>query len=111
MNREEGAGTALAIAVVAAVIAAFVLVAPLAVLVAASHRAATAADAAALAAADTALGLATGLPCARAQQVAAAVGARLESCAQRGDLVRVRVAVPALGLELPADAVAGPTPS
>ena len=109
-GRDEGAGTAAAIGVVAAVVAVFGLLAPLGVLLDAAHRAGAAADAAALAAGDTALGLAVGVPCDRAGETAAAGGAVLESCAQRGDLVRVRVRVDALLVPLRADAVAGPEP-
>jgi len=107
---EEGAGTVAALGVIAAVVAVLVLLAPLAVLLEASHRAAAAADAAALAAGDTALGLSTGVPCDRAEQTAAAGGARLEACEQRGDLVRVRVRVDALATSVRAGAVAGPDP-
>lgn len=107
-GREAGAGTALALAVAAGLVAVFALVAPLAVLVTASHRASAAADAAALAAGDTALGLVAGAPCDRAAEVARAAGAVLDRCSQRGDLVRVRVRVTAVGLPLASDAVAGP---
>lgn len=107
---EEGAGSALSVAIASALVGAFVLVAPLTVLLGASHRASAVADAAALAGGDTALGLVPGVPCRRAADVAQAGGARLDSCRQRGDLVRVRVVVEALGLPLPADAVAGPDP-
>lgn len=111
MRREEGAGTALAVALVAAVVAAFLLAAVAAAVLDARRRVATAADAAALAGADVALGAATGVPCVRAAELAASAGVRLDGCAQRGDLVRVRLSTTVLGVALAADAVAGPPPS
>ncbi len=115
-RREEGAGTALAVAVIAAVLVCAMLAGAVAVVLDARRRAAAAADAAALAGADTALGLAVGTPCARAGEVAAAGGAELAACEQRGALIRVRAAVPLPLLPLPVGdrvevvAVAGPRP-
>ena len=94
----------------AVVVAMLVLLAglvPVVVLLGAHQRAAAAADAAALAGADTALGAIAGIPCERAGEVARADGARLLRCRQTGTDVRVDVAVPALGLALPAAALAG----
>jgi secretion/DNA translocation related TadE-like protein len=92
--RDRGAGTVLAVGLVAVVL---VLAAALAVLTQAAtarHRAEAAADLAALAAADALLGRADGDPCARAARTAAANGARLASCAPRaGAVVRVVVEV------------------
>lgn len=111
MNREEGAGTVMAVTVIAVIVSVVVLLAPVAVVLEARHRAEAAADSAALAAADTALGLATGTPCTRAGEVVAAVaGPVLVSCRQRGDLVRVEVRADPLGLPVTAVAVAGPPP-
>jgi hypothetical protein len=85
-----------------------VLLAAVAVLLDARRRASAAADAAALAGADVALGAGTGIPCDRARDTAARNGVRLESCAQRGGLVRVGTAVVVLGVAVRAVAVAGP---
>jgi secretion/DNA translocation related TadE-like protein len=111
VSRETGAGTALAVALVAAIVVLFGLLASVAVVLDAHRRAVSTADAAALAAADTALGNATGVPCARAAGIVAAASLRLDGCAQRGALVRVRVSASVLGLALDAVAVAGPPPA
>ena len=108
MSDERGAGTALALAVVAAVVALFVLLAAVAVVLDARRRSVSVADAAALAGADTALGNASGVPCERAAHLAASAHLRLDACAQRGDLVRVAVSTVVLGLAVRAEAVAGP---
>lgn len=108
MRREEGAGTVLAIGLVAAVVAVFLLAAAAAVLLDGHRRVVAAADAAALAGADVALGNATGVPCDRAAAIAAAAAVRLDRCAQRGTLVKVRATTVVLGVALGADAVAGP---
>jgi secretion/DNA translocation related TadE-like protein len=110
VNDDEGAGTALAVAVVAAVVVLFALLATVAVVLDAHRRVEATADAAALAGADTALGNATGLPCARAAGITAAAGLRLDRCEQRDTLVRVRASTSVLGLPFVAEAVAGPPP-
>lgn len=110
VRREEGAGTALAVALTAAAVAVFLLAAAVAGVLDAHRRLEAAADAAALAGADAALGMATGFPCGRAADLAAAAGFRVVSCAQRGDLVRVRLSTSALGVPLGAEALAGPPP-
>lgn len=107
---EEGAGAALAVGLVAAVIAAFLLLAMVATVLDAHRRVVGIADAAALAGADTALGAATGLPCERASALVTDGAVRLDSCEQRGTLVRVRVSVSVLGVAVRAVAVAGPPP-
>jgi hypothetical protein len=105
---ERGAGTALAIGVAGAVaVGALGLAAGVPSLVA-RHVALVTADAAALAAADVALGTVPGVPCERASAVAAAAGAALEACRQKGVLVRVRVVVPAPLGPVPGEAQAGP---
>jgi hypothetical protein len=111
VRREDGAGTVLAVALVAAVVAAFLLAAAGALVLDAHRRVVAAADAAALAGADVALGDATGVPCARAASLAAAADVRLDRCAQRGTLVRVHASTVVLGVALGADAVAGPPPA
>lgn len=55
------------------------------------QRLAGAADAAALAAADTASGVAIGVPCERAEEVAAASGASLAACEVDGLVATVTV--------------------
>jgi secretion/DNA translocation related TadE-like protein len=107
---ERGAGSALAVGLVAAVVAAALLLLPLAAVLEARQRAVAAADAAALAGADTALGLVAGVPCHRAAIVARADGAVLARCAQRGLVVRVETRVPVLGFAVGGTAVAGPSP-
>ncbi len=104
---DAGSATVLAVAVVVAMLVLLAGLVPVVVLLGAHQRAAAAADAAALAGADTALGAIAGIPCERAGEVARADGARLLRCRQTGTDVRVDVAVPALGLALPAAALAG----
>lgn len=107
---EVGAGTVLAVAIMAAVIAVAALVLPMAVLLDARHRAAAAADAAALAAADVAVGAAPGEPCSTAERIAAEADARITRCTVREATVRIETSVDALGIAIPAAAVAGPPP-
>ncbi|WP_347882092.1 Rv3654c family TadE-like protein [Amnibacterium sp. CER49] len=107
-HADRGAGTVLAVGVVAALAALLVLLLPLAAVLAARGTAAQAADAAALAGADTALGAAPGVPCDRAAALAAANGAALATCEQSALVVRVDVVVTVLGLPLHAVATAGP---
>ncbi|RWR25337.1 helicase, partial [Agrococcus lahaulensis] len=66
------------------------------------------AEAAALAAADARSGFADGAPCALAQAVAAASGARLEACALDGLDARVTTVVPVGPWRASGTAVAGP---
>jgi secretion/DNA translocation related TadE-like protein len=75
-----------------------------------AQRVASAADAAALAAADTVSGAVTGIPCARAEEVAATAGARVEDCAIDGLIVTVRVSAPFGAWPVAAAARAGPPP-
>lgn len=111
MRKEEGAGTVLALALVAAVIAAFLLAAAAAIVLDGHRRVVAAADASALGAADVALGNATGVPCERATALAAGAGVLLDRCTLRGTLVRVHASTVVLGVALGADAVAGPPPA
>jgi len=111
VSGEEGAGTALAVALVAAIAACAVLLAGVAVVLVTRAGVAAGADAAALAAADTALGNSTGVPCERAAEAAAANGVDLERCEQAGDVVRVVAAATVLGLAVRVPAVAGPPPA
>lgn len=74
------------------------------------QRLAGAADAAALAAADAASGAVPGLPCERAQQVAASAGAVVEACELDGLIATVAVSTGYLGFTAGATARAGPAP-
>jgi secretion/DNA translocation related TadE-like protein len=92
--RDDGAGTVLAIALVAVVCSLVVASAALGSAVLARHRASSAADLAALAGADRALGRTDGAPCSAAGAVARANQAALTSCAvSRDGAVSVEVAV------------------
>jgi secretion/DNA translocation related TadE-like protein len=109
-RRERGAGSALAVGLVAAVVAGALLLLPLGAVLDARQGAVAAADAAALAGADTALGLVPGVPCDRAAQVARADRATVARCAQHGVVVRVETRVQVLGFTVGGTAVAGPSP-
>ena len=76
----------------------------------AAQRTAAAADAAALAAADAASGAVTGVPCARASEVAEAGGARLADCVLDGPVATVTVEGTMLRWHVRAVARAGPPP-
>lgn len=112
-RQEEGAGTVMALAVIAVALGLALGAIGLIQAQAASGRARQAADLAALAGA-TALSsiLAPGDPCAMAERVAVANGAGLASCLVSGEDVRVEVLVPATILGIPrqasASARAGP---
>jgi secretion/DNA translocation related TadE-like protein len=108
VTREEGAGTVLALAVAAAVVACALVLTAVGVVLDARRRAAAGADAAALAAADTVLGNTTGLPCVRAEDVAALAGVAVDACERSGELVRVTTSVAVLGVVVRSVAVAGP---
>ncbi|GAB3132332.1 hypothetical protein GCM10027057_04430 [Marisediminicola antarctica] len=107
---ERGAGSILAVAVVAGAIVTLAALAPLSLVLQAKVAAAGAADAAALAAADAAVGIVPGPPCDRAGQVATANGTTLRACQIDGVIVTVRVAVTAAGFGVGASATAGPAP-
>ncbi|MBW4040996.1 MAG: hypothetical protein HIU86_02550 [Acidobacteria bacterium] len=107
---EEGAGAVLAAGLVAAVVAGFVLAGGAGAVLEAQLRVTAAADSAALAGADAELGNATGEPCVAASVIATTAHVRLERCAVRGPLVRVRLSTVAVGVALGAEAVAGPPP-
>jgi hypothetical protein len=100
----------LAAALAGTVVAGFLLAASAGVVLEAHQRVEGAADAAALAGADVELGAATGLPCDAASAMARHANVRLDRCAVRGPLVRVRLSTDVLGLALAAEAVAGPPP-
>ena len=104
---DRGAGTVLALAIVAATTIATIAVLGVAAALAVRHRAATAADAAALAAADVVLGAVTGEPCARAEHVASANGVDLFSCRVEGAEAVVAVRTEVLGVPVEVQARAG----
>ena len=92
-GRERGAGSILAIAVIATMMSASALLIPLSAAVSLRHRAAGAADAAALAAADAASGWSAGPPCAEAGRLAAENRAALARCEIDGLVVTVEVEI------------------
>ena len=105
---DDGAGTVLALAIVAATTIATIAVLGVAAAVAVRHRAATTADAAALAAADVLLGAAAGEPCARAAQVVSENGFDLFACHVEGAEAVVAVRTEVLGVPVEVRARAGP---
>lgn len=108
MRSETGAGSILAVAVVAGLIALTAILLPLYTALAVKQSTLGAADAAALAAADVAVGIVAGFPCATASRVAAANGAVLSACSLDGLVVTVSVSRSILGMQLTAVATAGP---
>ena len=111
MNGERGAGSILAVAVIAAVLCLTALVLPLQFSFSRGQQLAGAADAAALAAADTLSGAVAGTPCDTAARVARANAAELEACVLDGLVATVRVGGSAAGIRLTATATAGPPPA
>lgn len=107
---ERGAGSIMAVAVVAGAVVTLAALAPLSLVLQAKVATAGAADAAALAAADAAVGIVPGPPCERAGGVAAANKTALRACQVDGVIVTVRVAVMAAGFDVGATATAGPAP-
>ena len=110
-DNDEGAGSVLAVALIAAVISLTAALTPLYVLLSAKASVAAAADSAALAAADARVGAATGFPCDRAAEVAAANGAAVRSCAADGLILTVSVGRSVLGYDVQSTATAGPPSS
>jgi len=108
---ESGAGSILAISLLAAsVLLTALLVSSLALLVA-GRSVENAADAAALAAADTASGAIAGSPCAAAAASAVLNDVAITRCSVDGLIASVSVARRVQSLELVASARAGPPPS
>ncbi|MCY7412943.1 MAG: hypothetical protein LH471_07920 [Salinibacterium sp.] len=105
---ETGAGSVLAIALVAGTVSLLGLVLPLSLTLAARHTVTAAADAGALAAADTVIGIHAGFPCDRAAQVVEANGATLAECTIDGLVVTVEAARAVIGFAVTARATAGP---
>ena len=105
---DSGAGAALSLAIAMAALLLGMLVVGAGTASIAQARAAAAADAAALAAADALSGYADGSPCALAQAVTEAAGARLVTCRIDGPEAHVTTAVPVGPLTATASALAGP---
>lgn len=110
LSSERGAGSVLALAVIAALLGLAALTLPVSAALVAKQRVTGAADAAALAAADVATGLVAGYPCAVAASVAAANGAVLAGCQIDGLVVTVQVSATIGVLPVAAAATAGPAP-
>jgi secretion/DNA translocation related TadE-like protein len=108
---DAGAGSVLAITVLAITAAVLAVVLPVAAALPQRQRVVTTADSAALAAADVALGRTTGAPCEAAEAVARANAVALERCRQDGLVVTVAVSARVLGIAVGARATAGPPPS
>lgn len=105
---ERGAGSVIAVGIMAASLSLAALSIPLYSVLAARQAVAGAADAAALAAADVVIGLLPGVPCAAAATVAAANRTKLLACQPDGLVVTVRAAAYVFGFEVTALATAGP---
>jgi secretion/DNA translocation related TadE-like protein len=98
-QRDEGAGTVLALGLVALLASLVLACVALGAVVVARHRAASAADLAALAGADRTLGRAAGAPCSAARTVARVNGGVLSKCSVTADgtvsvVVQVRLPPP-----------------
>ena len=111
LRGEVGAGSVLALTVIAAILAMGSLVAPLGIVLVTRERLAGAADAAALAAADVIVGLRPGDACSVAREAALANVATLTACVVDGEVVTVRVTARVINFEVIADATAGPAAS
>ena len=107
-SSDHGAGSALALGVVAALAIVTTVLLPFTLLMPLKHRVKDAADAAALAAADVAVGLVPGAPCEVAAAVAEANGAAMTACEVNGLLATVTAGVLVLGLPVTATSTAGP---
>lgn len=105
---DDGAGTILAVGLVAVVVCLTATALPLYAVFAHKQALAGAADAAALAAADVRIGILPGEPCAVAAVVAQANGAALTGCAVDGLVVTVAVGGAVAGFPVQGSATAGP---
>lgn len=105
---ECGAGSILAVTVLAMIVATMLLVAPLTRALVIRAGVAGVADASALAAADVARGIVPGVPCEIAASIATSNGALLDKCRVDGVIVTVRVRVVVFAFPVTATATAGP---
>ena len=110
MADDEGAGSVLALAIVAAFVILIGAHLALGAALVQHQRVLGAADAAALAAGDTLLGVVPGVPCEVAATVADADGARITECELDGYLVTVTVSARVGIFEVTARSRAGPRP-
>lgn len=110
LSGEAGSGSVLAVALVAATVAVALAVLALSAGLSVRQRLIGTADAAALAAADGASGGVPGAPCELARRVAAATGARLQSCRIDGLIASVEVAGAFGAVPISAHSRAGPPP-
>lgn len=110
LRDDRGAGSVLALALLAATLMLLLTLLPLGMALSVRQTVTGAADAAALAAADVASGLLPGFPCAQAERVARANRASLETCEIDGLVATVRVGSAVLGITVTAVATAGPPP-
>ena len=108
LRGDRGAGSILAVGVLATIVATLLLVLPLCRVLVIRAEMTGAADAAALAAADVARGLSPGVPCVMAASVARSNGAQLNECRVDGVIVTVRVNTTVLSFSVTATATAGP---
>jgi secretion/DNA translocation related TadE-like protein len=105
---ERGAGSLLAVGIVAALAVAITVLLPFVLAVPVKHRVKDAADAAALAAADAAVGLVPGVPCDLAAAVAEGNRASVLACRVDGLVATVTTGVTLLGIPITATSTAGP---
>ncbi|MCU1544065.1 MAG: hypothetical protein JWM50_1930 [Microbacteriaceae bacterium] len=105
---DRGAGSVLAVGIVAAMVCVTAIAIPLYSVLAHKQAVAGAADAAALAAADVRVGILAGEPCAVAESVAAGNRFELAGCHLDGLVVTVVVRASVAGFPLDAAATAGP---
>ncbi|TFB68632.1 hypothetical protein E3N85_05990 [Cryobacterium sp. Hz9] len=105
---ERGAGSILALAVLAATVLLTSLVVSVLALFADARSVANAADAAALAAADTASGAIAGFPCEAAEAVATLNETAVTQCTVIGLVASVSVRRRVHGIDISASARAGP---
>ena len=108
VTNDRGAGSVLAVAIVASTVALTAMFIPFYRGLQLRHVLSGAADAVALAAADVAVGISPGFPCDVAAEVAAANAASLSSCTVDGLVVTVSVSRPFFGILATAFATAGP---
>ncbi|WP_165066097.1 Rv3654c family TadE-like protein [Marisediminicola senii] len=105
---DAGAGSILAVAIIAAVLVATTAVLPVTAVLVAHRQASSAADASALAAADAAVGIQPGAPCVLADAVAVENGATVDGCRLDGVVATVTTTVAVATFRLSATATAGP---
>ena len=111
VRSDAGAGSILAVAIVAAAVILALAMVGLGAGLVARQRTIGAADAAALAAADVLLGAAPGDPCGVAAELATANGATLLACGLDGYLATVTLRADLVGAPILAQSTAGPPPS